>query len=398
MKSVLGVVYSIFQRKNHEAENLNGIRALAILAVVVYHTWVTVKTSYTWLPDSLKLFLGSLSTGVDFFFLLSGFLIYGGLRREFEATGNIRIKNFFIKRSLRIFPAYYFALSVLYFSKRAMLAKWDSLPVKDPSSIALFESARIALSNVWVDIFYLSDILHVPVVYNGGWSLSIEEHFYLLLPFLCVLFFFKLSLSERLWIYIFGFISALGLRYYFSWPEPNEKAVYMLYCRFDSIMYGMFVYEMYHHYPISLSSKSKIGWKRRIGLAASFVLVCISHQIESSSAFAIVYRPTIVSIGFGLLMYFSFFQIQIRDFFSLPLWRPFARLGYTAYLWHLFAIPMAAKSIMVSIQKDPSLTNLIIAIFLVLFYTFLLSWIFYLLVEYPFLRWKERLVQPEKIL
>ncbi|TGL72611.1 acyltransferase family protein, partial [Leptospira kmetyi] len=91
---------SIFLKKDNEYENLNGIRALSILSVVIFHGWVTAKTILPGDSDPLRLFLGSLSSGVDFFFLLSGFLIYGGLFRENERTGKIKIKEFFIKRSL----------------------------------------------------------------------------------------------------------------------------------------------------------------------------------------------------------------------------------------------------------------------------------------------------------
>ncbi|TGL37142.1 acyltransferase family protein [Leptospira perdikensis] len=394
---ILQYVGSIFVKKSFEYENLNGIRAFSILSVVIFHVWVTVKPIINDSPEWLSLLLSSLSSGVDFFFLLSGFLIYGGLRREYESKGVVSISDFFIKRSLRIFPAFYFALAVLYFFKSYQLSKFNPALIQDPNAAAMFEEIRIGLANVWVDALYLTDIFHVPVVYNGGWSLSIEEHFYLILPFFCVFFFFKINFSFRLYFYGLCFIVALLIRYLVSFPDPNMDAVYLLYCRFDSILYGMLVYELYHRYPwsqIQILGKTIFFW---ILLLLSCSLIVWMHQIDSGSAFAIVFRPSIVSIGFGILMYLSFFNRTILNLFSFPIFRPFARLGYTAYLWHIIVIPLVAKKITPLVIREPSLVSVFIAIFWVILNTFLISWIVYLIIELPFLRWKERLVHPVKI-
>ncbi|XDD45026.1 acyltransferase family protein [Leptospira sp. WS39.C2] len=393
----LGYIGSIFEKKSFEHENLNGIRAISILSVVIFHVWVTVKPIVHSEYEFLNLFLSSLSSGVDFFFLLSGFLIYGGLRREFEKEGKIRIKDFFIKRSLRIFPAYYFALSILYLFKRIQLSKFDLNMIQDPAARIMFESIRIGLSNVWVDAFYLTDIIRVPVVYDGGWSLSIEEHFYVILPFFCVLFFFKIDFFTRIVTYLLGFAIALLNRYLISYPEANMDAVYMLYCRFDSIMFGMLVYEFYHLYPWD---KLVFAYKNFITFSMILIgsiLVVWMHQIDSGGAFAIVFRPTLVSIGFGILMYFSFFINGLRNFLSSKFFRPFARLGYTAYLWHIIVIPIVASKISPMILKRQDMVSVLYAFFLVIVVTFLVSWFVYLIIELPFLRLKEKLVKPVKI-
>lgn len=397
IQTALKYISSIFVKKDFEFENLNGIRAISILSVVTFHVWVTVKPIIQNSPEWINLFLGSLSSGVDFFFLLSGFLIYGGLRREYEARGSVSISNFFIKRSLRIFPAFYFALIILYTFKSYQLAKFNPQLIQDPNAIAMFEEIKVGLSNVWVDALYLTDLLHVPVVYNGGWSLSIEEHFYMLLPFFCIFFFFKIDFFKRLCFYIFGFCLALLIRFSVSFPAPNMDAVYMLYCRFDSILFGMLVYEFYHRFPwnqIKIPGKQILFW---FLLIISGILIIWMHQIDSGSAFAIVFRPTLVSIGFGVLMYISFFNRFVRRFFSLSLFRPFARLGYTAYLWHIIVIPLVAKKVTPLVIREPNLYSAFIAILWVIFSTFLISWIAYLLIELPFLKWKERLVVPVKV-
>ncbi|PKA03946.1 acyltransferase family protein [Leptospira ellisii] len=381
---------SIFQKKENEYENLNGIRALSILFVVVFHGWVTAKTIIPGEPDPLRLFLGSLSSGVDFFFLLSGFLIYGGLFRENEKKGRIEIKKFFVRRSLRIFPAFYFALAVLYYSKAQQLHKLESLNITNPEILSLMADAKIRLQNVWVDVFYLSDFLP-HALYNVGWSLSIEEHFYLILPFLCSVFLFRVDLKTRFIFYFLGFLAAFLVRMKLAFPDASLDAAYHFHARFDSILAGMIVYECFHHFPLTEERIRKYRNLLQLLLSLALIVTIGAHQVDPGGAWALVIRPIILSFGFGVLMYFSFYPGFLNRIFSAAVFRPFARLGYTAYLWHIFAIPVASKKILPWIQTSPNVWVFLgCSVYLVLV-TFLISWFFFLLIEQPFLILKDKL-------
>lgn len=380
---------SIFRKKENEHENLNGIRALSILSVVIFHAWVTTKTILPENSDSLSLFLGSLSSGVDFFFLLSGFLIYGGLFRENERTGKIKIKEFFIKRSLRIFPAYYVALAVLYYEKHKQLAKLQKLNIDNPQLLALIADTKHKMDYVWVDAFYLSDFYPFSL-YNGGWSLSIEEHFYLVLPFFCMIFLFKANLKIRFFFYGFGFLTAFLVRMKLAFPA-DLHAAYLLPARFDSILAGMLVYEIFHHFPMTPEKSKDKKLKHSIILIFGFLIVIGAHQIDPGTSWALVFRPLALSFGFGILMYFSFYPGFLKKFFSLSVFRPFARLGYAGYLWHIFAIPVAAKKIIPLIQTTPTVWMFLLCSIYLVAVTFLISWFFFLLIEQPFLMLKDKL-------
>ncbi|MGZ6069952.1 MAG: acyltransferase family protein, partial [Myxococcaceae bacterium] len=104
-------------------------------------------------------------TGVDLFFVLSGFLIGRQLQRELQRTGSVAVPRFLLRRGLRIWPLYFAWVAFLALA----LGKWRG---------------------IWPDLVFLSNYVQGQV--SGGWSLSTEEQFYLLVPLL-------LLAVQRLW-------------------------------------------------------------------------------------------------------------------------------------------------------------------------------------------------------
>ena len=143
---------------------LDGIRALAVCAVVWHHTHGSIAS----LPMSHNGFLG-----VDVFFVLSGFLITTLLLREKLGSGRISLRHFYVRRSLRIFPLYYLVLLVLtaYF---ALVGGGSS----QRSSFLAELPFHASYTSNWIDVRSMMAIT---------WSLSTEEQFYLLWPPVLVL-------------------------------------------------------------------------------------------------------------------------------------------------------------------------------------------------------------------
>jgi peptidoglycan/LPS O-acetylase OafA/YrhL len=139
--------------------SLDGFRAIAIILVVIEHTW----------RGALHPFDGKY--GVFIFFVISGFLITTLLLKEKANTGTISLRQFYIRRFLRIFPVAYLYLFVL-------LILNITLSLHVPA--ASFLSAALYVQN--------TALFHAPPGYYVGhyWSLSVEEQFYLLFPFLLV--------------------------------------------------------------------------------------------------------------------------------------------------------------------------------------------------------------------
>lgn len=140
-------------------DGLQGLRCIAILAVVWHHVPH---------PSSLAVFSRGF-LGVDLFFVLSGFLIATLLVREKAATGRISLGNFWIRRFLRLAPAYYLMLV-------ALLVVYLVAKPHDPQTSKL-------LKGFWVYALYLSNWFPQGVDNLGiTWSLATEEQFYLVWP------------------------------------------------------------------------------------------------------------------------------------------------------------------------------------------------------------------------
>lgn len=150
---------------NGNVPSLHGLRAVSIIAVIASHTFQQARMSGLWTPISGK-------TGVDIFFVISGFLITLLLLREQERTGRISLRNFYLRRFLRIFPAYYFFLSVMLC---LTLAGVMQLQYRDLGLSAIYMTNLMPPS-----MFAPWDIAH-------SWSLCVEEHFYIVWPLVLIL-------------------------------------------------------------------------------------------------------------------------------------------------------------------------------------------------------------------
>jgi peptidoglycan/LPS O-acetylase OafA/YrhL len=143
---------------------LDSIRGLAILMVVVYHGFYWQNDLHG-LSSLTRLFV--LATwmgrmGVNLFFVLSGFLITGVLLGSVERPDYYR--RFYVRRALRILPAYYGLLFILAF-----------LAFIHRSSFAFIGLSAVYVAN-------MAPLLGVPISYPVLWSLAVEEHFYLVWP------------------------------------------------------------------------------------------------------------------------------------------------------------------------------------------------------------------------
>src|SRR5437763_1779668 len=140
---------------------LDGLRALAIIGVLLYHAGVG------WVPGGLL--------GVDLFFVVSGFLITSLLSAELQNTGRIALGAFYRRRALRLLPA----LAVVLFVTVAMVGTFW------PQEVARFRGDLVAsfgyVTNWWFIVRHESYFIASgrPSPFQHLWSLALEEQFYL---------------------------------------------------------------------------------------------------------------------------------------------------------------------------------------------------------------------------
>ncbi len=146
---------------------VQGLRALAVGLVVLYHLW----------PDRLT---GGY-VGVDVFFVISGYLITSHLQRELQATGSIQLKRFWARRIRRLLPASLLVLAVSVVGVVTLL----------PATVWMQSARQIGAAALYVQNWALAgdavDYMaadNVPTVAQHYWSLSVEEQFYLVWPVL----------------------------------------------------------------------------------------------------------------------------------------------------------------------------------------------------------------------
>src|ERR1700733_3166212 len=246
----------------NRVSGLDGLRAVAIVAVIVWHVNLTTGPAF---PNGRwsRIFAEIAGTGwigVDLFFVLSGFLI---TRILFAAKGQRHyFRNFYIRRVLRIFPLYYlYAGAVVFVLPRitdfAGSAYWiHPLPWDRASVFFYFYNFRLAVLR--------HDLPLVPHL----WSLAVEEHFYFVWPVVVGIFNRRTLMRIALTGLVCSFIIRLVILYSPVWVV----AAYLeTPCRLDGLLLGGYV---------ALAQTDSLAWAgtvrlARYGFGASTVLLTI---------------------------------------------------------------------------------------------------------------------------
>jgi peptidoglycan/LPS O-acetylase OafA/YrhL len=172
----------------------DGLRGIGVTTFILYHGIITYESANrSWFLPGAYLWL-------ELFFVQSGFLITSLLLDEWYRTGEVRLRNFYARRALRLLPA---LLAVVLFAVVAML------------SFGQYGDLREAWLEVWGALFYFQNWLgafgttKVPFYLSHVWSLSIEEQFYLVAPVgVVVLLFWQRSLRRAIPFILVGVVAS----------------------------------------------------------------------------------------------------------------------------------------------------------------------------------------------
>jgi peptidoglycan/LPS O-acetylase OafA/YrhL len=350
---------------------LNGIRGIGILGVIVSHT-VLALNKFGLDNTILGTTADGHARGLDFshyavtmFFVLSGFLITTLLIKEKQLTGKMSVKNFYIRRILRIWPLYYsymiIALVVLYITGQ----EYNTAMVP----FYIFLMANIP--------FILGD--YIPLL-GHYWTLGVEEQFYLLFPSIARLDNKKLLrwVVILLLLYLLLKFIAWYMNYTGSYEFPYR---FFLLSRFQGMMIGVIAALLYEqkHSIISLISN------RWFYAAAWFCVVLSMFNLFHIASFIdheIIILATVIII---------FEQIQNNPkIFNLenPLLDLLGKISYGIYVTHLFVIFLLAA--LAKHLMPYGLVNYYTVFIAVLFCCILSAYLSYQYFEKPFLKMKKR--------
>jgi len=328
----------------------DGIRSLAILSVVLYHAGVPL--------------LSGGFTGVDVFFVISGYLIGGHIFFDL-LTDNFSFVQFYRRRAKRILPAFFLVLISTITVALFLLSPYE-LSELVKSGFA----AAISASNVYfwryTDYFAPNSDLN-PLLMT--WSLGVEEQFYILIPISMVLL-----ARIRRGLLLSSIVAVCGLSFAYAVYEVARSplgAFYMLPGRAWELGFGVTLAVMELKSSRALLSKPLAQWTSTAGIAlvlAPLVFISISTPFPGVAAL-----PS--ALGTALIIASPEGWIN-RRLLSLP---PLVFIGKISYSWYLWHWPMLSfLHVMHDGKLPPSVAALSVAM------SFCAAVVSYYLVEQPF--------------
>lgn len=293
---------------------IQGLRAIAVLLVLIFHVW----------PESIP---GGY-VGVDVFFVISGSLITGGLLRELERDGHLRLAAFYARRARRLLPAAALVLVVTLAGSLLILpaSRWEPIAHEVVASSIYVQNWWLASSAVdyWGADNAASPLQHF-------WSLSIEEQFYLFWPVAMLMAaglpFFVLSLRVRLAL-VMGlvFLVSIAASVWLT-PTNPEQAYFFTHTRAWELALGGLLALWLPGLPIARQ------WAATSGFVGLTMIMVAAFLLNSGSLFP-GYIALLPVVGAALVI-FAGRQITgpagiLRNGFMQWV----GDRSYSIYLWH----------------------------------------------------------------
>ena len=414
----------IYRRPHQRFTAVDGVRACSILYVVFYHALLAVligheKEFISFVQQTPWYFQWILmgDRGVDSFFVISGFLIGQMLFREFDQTGRIDIKRFYIRRTFRLAPAYY--LIILLFILLQGPTVINKIMTK--TGMGLEEATTAFYQHMLAFALYLNNFLSMQNSHiHFAWSLAIEEQFYVLFSLFLIFGFYRIK--NKLYFLILVFLSSFAVRllFFIAYPEllvtgdillagpPEIIEAYWdviydnLYTRYGSILPGVILAYVYVHHWDQIKQWMTVRRSNAIVVAASLLVIMTSvlpvftgreMPIWLHYLFHVGHR-NLYAVSVALLVMVSMFPFGLggllHKMLSLRLFYPVSQLSYSMYLIHLPVIVLTCLGLRVTGHiPDLNYTNLFIVVFASMIPMLMVSALVYVVIERPFmkLRW-----------
>ncbi len=321
--------------------SLDGIRGLAVLFVLLYHASQPVISGFL------------LQSGVDLFFVLSGFLITTILLKTTDGPSYFR--NFYGRRFVRIFPLYYLTLAA------SLVIAWFAVRNDFAERIGFGAAQNLIDNQIWGWLYQVNNLeaLHTEEAFAGLahlWSLSIEEQFYLLWP-LVVLWLGRRRVSV---VKVAVAMAAIGMAFRcVTYPIlGRDFAYYFTFCRIDGLLLGAAGAAAWRDDLLRERMMPAVRWMGRrwwiigvlllmpeqVGLYIGFTVLSVAYLglILSAQSGHLAQRPT-RWLESSLLQHLGKYSYAIYVF-SLPI----SRVANGVYPTNVQIVDAAARTLVVA--------------------------------------------------
>ncbi len=343
---------------------IDGLRAVAVLAVFFYHVGVG------WMPGGWM--------GVDLFFVISGYLITSLLLQEYERNRHIKVVQFWLRRARRLLPA----VAVLIASVMVLAAIFAPADIDSLRGDAV---ASLFYVQNWHLIFTHQSYFESfgrPSLLRHLWSLSVEEQFYLIWPLVFAAGLTRLSKRKLLGIVLGGIaLSTLLMIIFYNPPNGIDHAFYGTDTRAAALLIGVALALVWQPGELPEPTNRRLG--RLLDVAGAVAIFMVIRDFATFNDF------DSSSYEGGLLGFSIWAGIAIgacaHPATMLNRWLGFAPLlwlglrSYSFYLWHWPVVTLTRPELDVSLPRG-------ILIPLQLAVTLLLAHLSYEYVEQPFRR------------
>ena len=354
--------------KSKYLPSIDSLRALAVLAVIIYH----VDVNY--LPGGFL--------GVDLFFVLSGYLISSLIIKEYRKTGSLNLYNFYIRRARRLLPAVYFMITI----GLVVMVLFNEVLLRKSHLDAIF--GYIYSSNWWYIFHKLDyfDSFGAQSPFKHLWSLAIEEQFYMIFPLLFLLINRKkkskdgtYKLNKNFLYVVLGLILVSLIAHILLFDINNISRIYFgTDTRAFSLLVGVVGAILY---PMEKLHAKETPQQNIMYSVVSLVSIAtlITVMIYTSEYNTWLYRGGFLLVAIlGLIVIISSGK-QHTLMSRLLSFKPVVFIGkisYSLYLWHF---PILVLTTPVSEIGNPNIIFVILRIIL----TFALATASYVFVETP---------------
>jgi peptidoglycan/LPS O-acetylase OafA/YrhL len=311
---------------SHHIRSLDGFRGLAFLLVFVRHYALSSHATSPMIQHMEAIGSGGWM-GVDLFFTLSGFLITGILLDTRDTPHYLR--NFYVRRALRIFPLYYGLFLLLFLLTPFLHLQWR------PGHLAyLFYAGNIAynLDPTLAQIKPAIEMMHF-------WSLAIEEQFYFIWPFLILLIPTRKALVRTCFALSAAGLVLRCLLVHWSLGAGSEWAYAELPTHMDGLLAGALAASWYRELPLQ-TILARARWILPLSAAAlAGIIVYSGHPNFISYGMATIGFPVIAIFFVSILLFALQPGTLANRLGGTPILRFFGKYGYGMYIFHYIFSP-----------------------------------------------------------